>query len=73
MIGPNGSVVGVEQDPAQIAVAMHRRDGFGFRNVDFRHDDARARSWTRNRSTPPSAGCCSYTWAQAIVQLRGQP
>jgi SAM-dependent methyltransferase len=41
MIGPNGSVVGVEQDPAQIAVAMHRRDGFGFRNVDFRHDDAR--------------------------------
>jgi SAM-dependent methyltransferase len=41
MIGPNGSVVGVEQDPAQIAVAMQRRDGIGFRNVDFRHGDAR--------------------------------
>jgi len=41
MIGPNGSVVGVEQDPAQIAVAVQRRDGFGFGNVDFRHGDAR--------------------------------
>jgi SAM-dependent methyltransferase len=34
-------VLGVEQDPAQIAVAMQRRDGFGLRNVDFRHGDAR--------------------------------
>jgi SAM-dependent methyltransferase len=41
MIGPDGSVVGVEQDPAQIAAAMQRRDGFGFGNVDFRHGDAR--------------------------------
>ena len=41
MIGPNGSVVGLEQDPAQIAVAMQRRDGFGVGNVDFRHGDAR--------------------------------
>jgi ubiquinone/menaquinone biosynthesis C-methylase UbiE len=41
MIGPNGSVVGVDQDPAQIAVATQRRDRRGFRNVDFRHDDAR--------------------------------
>lgn len=41
MVGPGGSVVGVEQDPAQIAVAMQRRDGLGFRNVDFRLGDAR--------------------------------
>jgi len=41
MIGPNGSVVGVEQDSAQIAVAMQRRDRFGLRNVGFRHGDAR--------------------------------
>jgi SAM-dependent methyltransferase len=41
MVGPDGSVVGVERDPAQIAVAMQRRDGFGFRNVDFRLGDAR--------------------------------
>ncbi|OBE94140.1 class I SAM-dependent methyltransferase [Mycobacterium sp. 852002-10029_SCH5224772] len=41
MIGPAGSVVGVEQDFSQIAVAMQRRDGFGLRNVDFRHGDAR--------------------------------
>jgi SAM-dependent methyltransferase len=41
MIGPTGSVVGVDQDPAQIAMAMQRRHGFGLRNVDFRHDDAR--------------------------------
>jgi SAM-dependent methyltransferase len=41
MIGPNGSVVGVEQDPAQIAAGMQRRDGSGFGNVDFRHGDAR--------------------------------
>jgi SAM-dependent methyltransferase len=41
MVGSDGSVVGVEQDPAQIAVAMQRRDGFGFGNVDFRLGDAR--------------------------------
>jgi protein-L-isoaspartate O-methyltransferase len=42
MIGPNGSVVGVDQDPAQIAVAVQRRNGFSFHNVNFRHGDARA-------------------------------
>jgi SAM-dependent methyltransferase len=42
MIGPNGSVVGVDQDTAQIAVAVQRRNGFSFHNVDFRHGDARA-------------------------------
>lgn len=41
MIGPAGSVVGVEQDFAQIAVAVQRRDRLGLRNVDFRHGDAR--------------------------------
>jgi SAM-dependent methyltransferase len=41
MVGPGGSVVGVERDPAQLAVAMQRRDGFGLRNVDFRLGDAR--------------------------------
>jgi len=54
MIGPNGSVVGVEQDPAQIAVAMQRRDGFGFSNVDFRHGDAR----TFLDEEPFDAGVC---------------
>ncbi|WP_457142363.1 class I SAM-dependent methyltransferase [Mycobacterium sp. URHB0021] len=41
MVGPDGSVVGIEQDPAQIAVAMRRRDHLGIGNVDFRHEDAR--------------------------------
>jgi SAM-dependent methyltransferase len=41
MVGPDGSVLGVERDPAQLAVATHRRDGFGFGNVDFRLGDAR--------------------------------
>jgi SAM-dependent methyltransferase len=41
MVGPDGSVVGVEQDPAQIVVAEKRRDGLGLRNVEFRHGDAR--------------------------------
>jgi ubiquinone/menaquinone biosynthesis C-methylase UbiE len=40
MVGPNGSVVGIERDPAQIAVVMQRRDAFGFGNVDFRLGDA---------------------------------
>src|SRR4051812_10253403 len=41
MVGPDGSVVGVERDPAQIAVATQRRDRFGLGNVDFRLGDAR--------------------------------
>ncbi len=41
MVGPNGSVLGVEQDPSQIAVAEQRRDGLGLGNVDFRQGDAR--------------------------------
>ncbi len=36
MVGADGSVVGVEQDPAQIAVAEQRRDQIGVGNVDFR-------------------------------------
>jgi SAM-dependent methyltransferase len=41
MVGPDGSVVGIEQDSPQITVAMQRRDAFGCRNVDFRQGDAR--------------------------------
>jgi SAM-dependent methyltransferase len=42
MVGPEGVVVGVEQDPAQIAAATRRRDASGRRNVDFRAGDARS-------------------------------
>jgi SAM-dependent methyltransferase len=41
MVGPDGSVVGVEQDPAQIAVADQRRERLGLSNVEFRQGDAR--------------------------------
>ena len=41
IVGPSGSVVGVEQDQAQIAVATRRRDHLGLSNVDFRQGDAR--------------------------------
>ena len=41
MVGPDGTVVGVEQDPAQIAVANQRRDRVGLSNVEFRQGDAR--------------------------------
>ncbi len=41
IVGPEGSVVGIEQDQAQIAVATRRRDQLGLRNVDFRQGDAR--------------------------------
>ena len=41
MVGSDGYVMGIERDPAQIAVAMRRRDEFGFGNVDFRLGDAR--------------------------------
>lgn len=42
IVGRDGSVVGVEQDSAQIAVAIQRRDQLGLGNVDFRLADARA-------------------------------
>ena len=42
MVGPEGSVVGVEQDEAQIAVATERRDRLELSNVDFRQGDARS-------------------------------
>jgi SAM-dependent methyltransferase len=41
IVGPSGSVVGIEQDQAQIAVATRRRDRLGLSNVDFRQGDAR--------------------------------
>jgi SAM-dependent methyltransferase len=41
LVGPDGSVLGVEQDPAQIAVAGQRRDQLGLTNVEFRQGDAR--------------------------------
>jgi SAM-dependent methyltransferase len=63
MVGSDGSVVGIEQDPAQIAVAVQRRDGFGFRNVDFRHGDAR----TLLNEEPFDAAVCRLL----LVHLRG--
>jgi ubiquinone/menaquinone biosynthesis C-methylase UbiE len=42
MVGPDGVVVGVEQDPAQIAEATRRRDTLGLTNVEFRQGDARS-------------------------------
>lgn len=41
MVGVDGSVVGVERDPAQIAVAERRRTDLDARNVVFREGDAR--------------------------------
>lgn len=41
IVGPGGSVVGVERDPAQIAVAEHRRKERGLTNVEFRLGDVR--------------------------------
>jgi protein-L-isoaspartate O-methyltransferase len=41
IVGPDGTVVGLEQDPAQIAVADKRRDAIGLANVSFRQGDAR--------------------------------
>ena len=42
MVGAEGSVVGVEQDTAQIGVANQRRDRLGLTNVEFRNGDARS-------------------------------
>jgi SAM-dependent methyltransferase len=41
IVGPDGSVVGVERDPAQIASAEERRSRLGLANVEFREGDAR--------------------------------
>jgi SAM-dependent methyltransferase len=41
MVGPSGSVVGVEHDPGQIVVAEQRLNGLGLRNIEFREGDAR--------------------------------
>lgn len=60
MVGADGSVVGVEQDPALLAAAEQRRTATGVPNVVFRQGDART-SWTTSFSTRWSAGCCSST------------
>jgi SAM-dependent methyltransferase len=54
IVGQDGSVVGVEQDPAQIAVATARRDRLGLGNVEFRRGDAR----TFVDDEPFDAGVC---------------
>jgi len=41
MVGADGSVVGVEQDPALLAAAEQRRTATGVPNVVFRQGDAR--------------------------------
>ncbi|OBA88573.1 hypothetical protein A5662_02460 [Mycobacteriaceae bacterium 1482268.1] len=41
IVGREGVVIGVEQDPAQIAEATRRRDALGLTNVEFREGDAR--------------------------------
>ncbi|TRW84927.1 class I SAM-dependent methyltransferase [Mycolicibacterium sp. 018/SC-01/001] len=41
IVGEDGSVLGLEQDPAQLAVAERRREQLGLHNVSFAHGDAR--------------------------------
>jgi ubiquinone/menaquinone biosynthesis C-methylase UbiE len=41
MVGPDGFVIGVERDPAQLATAQQRLAETGVRNVVFRNGDAR--------------------------------
>lgn len=41
IVGSEGSVVGLEQDAAQLAVAERRREQLGLRNVSFEQGDAR--------------------------------
>ena len=41
IVGDEGAVVGLEQDPAQLAVAERRRDELGLHNVTFEQGDAR--------------------------------
>jgi SAM-dependent methyltransferase len=41
IVGPDGSVVGLERDPAQLAAAERRRADRGLANVSFRSGDAR--------------------------------
>jgi SAM-dependent methyltransferase len=54
MVGVDGSVVGVEQDAAQIAAAERRRDRLGLTNVQFLQGDAR----TFVADEPFDAGVC---------------
>src|SRR5690349_4753163 len=42
IVGPDGSVVGVERDPVQIAAAEIRLAESGMENIVFRQGDARA-------------------------------
>jgi SAM-dependent methyltransferase len=59
IVGPDGHVVGLEQDSAQIAVAERRRDELGLDNVVFRPGDdaivpragSPTRNWTSTRSS----------------------
>ena len=41
LVGPDGSVTGVDRDPAQLAVAEDRRAKAGLHNVTFRQGEAR--------------------------------
>lgn len=41
LVGPDGSIIGVDRDPAQLATAEERRAKAGLRNVTFREGDAR--------------------------------
>ncbi len=42
IVGSEGSVVGLEQDAAQLAVAERRREQLGLHNVSFQQGDARS-------------------------------
>ncbi|MFG1929729.1 class I SAM-dependent methyltransferase [Mycobacterium sp. NPDC048908] len=42
MVGPDGRVVGVERDAAQLTAANQRRDQLGWDNVEFREGDVRS-------------------------------
>ncbi|KUI22270.1 class I SAM-dependent methyltransferase [Mycobacterium sp. GA-2829] len=41
MVGPDGFVVGIDRDPAQLAAAEQRLAACGLRNVEFRQGDVR--------------------------------
>jgi ubiquinone/menaquinone biosynthesis C-methylase UbiE len=39
LVGPSGTVVGIDRDADVVAVANERVRSAGFRNIDFRHAD----------------------------------
>ncbi|WP_267283484.1 methyltransferase domain-containing protein [Amycolatopsis methanolica] len=56
LVGPAGSVTGVDAQASILDLAAQRAAGAGLSNVTFRHATPRSRSWTGpDRSTRSSA------------------